>query len=195
MASQTKTGRVRQFKDEEGYGFIAPDAGNEDVFFHASAVAGRRRPRPGDRVRFRVGREKGRIRAVEVRIKGFRLAPATVAALVLVLVAVGVGVAKTMNVVAVPWPLLVYAGVSLVTFAFYAIDKRRAQRGGRRIREATLHALELAGGWPGALVAQPFFRHKRRKPAYLVVFWLIVLIHLGFWTWFLAGGGREWLGG
>jgi len=192
MASQSKTGRVRQFKDEEGYGFIAPDEGSEDVFFHASAVAGRRRPRPGDRARYRIGREKGRIRAVEVRLAGFRPAPASLAALVLVLVAAGVAAVTYLDVVSVPWPVLVYAGMSLVTFVFYAVDKRQARRGGRRIREATLHALELGGGWPGALVAQPFFRHKRRKLAYLVVFWFIVLVHVGFWVWFLAGSAPAW---
>ncbi|MDZ7669446.1 MAG: DUF1294 domain-containing protein [Gammaproteobacteria bacterium] len=31
------------------------------------------------------------------------------------------------------------------------------------IREQTLHALSLAGGWPGALIAQRWLRHSRRR--------------------------------
>jgi uncharacterized membrane protein YsdA (DUF1294 family) len=76
----------------------------------------------------------------------------------------------------------VYLCMSLVTFALYAADKRRARRGEWRISEATLHLAELLGGWPGALLAQQVLRHKRRKGAYLFVFWLIVAAHVGAWT-------------
>jgi uncharacterized membrane protein YsdA (DUF1294 family) len=77
----------------------------------------------------------------------------------------------------------IYGVVSLVAFIFYGFDKRRAIRGGRRIPEATLHTLELFGGFPGAFLAQQLFRHKTRKKSFLFVFWAIVALHLGFWTW------------
>lgn len=66
---------------------------------------------------------------------------------------------------------------SLLTLLAYALDKQRATRGQRRMPERTLHAMELAGGWPGALLAQHFIRHKNRKTAYQIRFWLIVLLH------------------
>src|SRR6185295_11607918 len=44
--------------------------------------------------------------------------------------------------------LALYATMSLITLTAYAIDKRRAIRGQRRIKEKTLHLIELAGGWP-----------------------------------------------
>ncbi len=68
-------------------------------------------------------------------------------------------------------------GLSLQAFLLHRSDKRRAETGAGRIPEATLHAAELIGGWPGALVAQRLFRHKTAKTSYQVVFWLIILLH------------------
>jgi len=86
------------------------------------------------------------------------------------------------------WALLAaYALVSLATFALYAHDKRRAIAGGWRVPEATLHLMELIGGWPGALAGQRWLRHKTQKRSFRVVFWLIVLLH-----WVLWGGWLWW---
>jgi len=77
--------------------------------------------------------------------------------------------------------LAVYGVVSGVAFVLYWRDKRKAQTARWRTPENVLHALELAGGWPGALLAQQLFRHKTRKVSFQVVFWLIVLAHQVFW--------------
>lgn len=86
--------------------------------------------------------------------------------------------------------LSAYALVSGVTFIAYAIDKHAATQGKRRTPERTLHTLELAGGWPGAFFAQRMLRHKTRKKSYQIVFWLIVILHVGVWAiaWKFAGG-------
>lgn len=81
----------------------------------------------------------------------------------------------------------IYGAMSAVAFVAYALDKRRARLGQRRIPEATLHALELLGGWPGAFLAQRLVRHKNAKISYQVVFWLIVVLHLAVAGWLLAG--------
>jgi uncharacterized membrane protein YsdA (DUF1294 family) len=76
--------------------------------------------------------------------------------------------------------------MSVVTFIGYGYDKRCAEREMSRIPEATLHSLEILCGWPGAYVAQRVFRHKTRKLSFQAVFWLIVLLHAGFWAFVLA---------
>ncbi|BFT63713.1 DUF1294 domain-containing protein [Pseudomonas moorei] len=80
-----------------------------------------------------------------------------------------------------PIPLAAYGIVSVLTFFLYWNDKRRARVDQRRTPENVLHALEFAGGWPGALLAQQVFRHKTRKVSYQLVFWIIVLLHQVFW--------------
>ena len=66
--------------------------------------------------------------------------------------------------VAVGSPVGLIAGyllvVNLWAFALMWFDKRRAKRGGRRIRERTLFLSALLGGSLGALLGMQVFRHK-----------------------------------
>ncbi|TPG98057.1 DUF1294 domain-containing protein [Pseudomonas caspiana] len=78
-------------------------------------------------------------------------------------------------------PLAAYGVVSLLAFLLYWSDKRRARADHWRTPENVLHAVELAGGWPGALLAQQLFRHKTRKVSFQLLFWMIVLLHQVFW--------------
>jgi uncharacterized membrane protein YsdA (DUF1294 family) len=68
-------------------------------------------------------------------------------------------------------------GISLLSFALYGFDKRRATKEGERTPEAVLHLLELLGGWPGAFLGQQVFRHKTAKVRFQIVFWSIVLLY------------------
>jgi uncharacterized membrane protein YsdA (DUF1294 family) len=47
--------------------------------------------------------------------------------------------------------------------------------------------LELAGGWPGAFLAQRRLRHKCSKVSYQITFWLIVSLHIYVATDYLLG--------
>lgn len=87
-------------------------------------------------------------------------------------------------------PLAAYGAVSLMTFLLYWNDKRKARAEVWRTPENVLHAMELAGGWPGALLAQQMFRHKTRKVSFQVVFWFIVVLHQVFWIDQLFLGGH-----
>ena len=90
-------------------------------------------------------------------------------------------------------PAVAYPLVSLVSFALYWRDKHQARTQGWRTPEKVLHASELLGGWPGALLAQQALRHKKRKVSFQLSFWAIVAIHQLFWIDHLLLNGR-WLG-
>lgn len=75
--------------------------------------------------------------------------------------------------------LLVYLVLSAACFGLYALDKAAARAGSWRISENALLLLGLAGGWPGAVLAQQWLRHKSRKPAFQQLFWATVVVNLG----------------
>lgn len=83
--------------------------------------------------------------------------------------------------------LAIPAALSALSFALYAFDKHRAVRGGERIAEAQLLAVDALGGWPGGLLAQRTLRHKSAKVGYQIAFWFIVLAHQAAAAWWLFG--------
>jgi uncharacterized membrane protein YsdA (DUF1294 family) len=88
------------------------------------------------------------------------------------------------------WYSSLAAAASLLSLVLYAVDKRAARAGARRVAERTLHLTALIGGWPGALAAQQLFRHKHRKTSFMRRFTLIAAVHLaatvGLALWYAA---------
>lgn len=86
------------------------------------------------------------------------------------------------------WVLPAWALLNLLTFFAYWQDKYAAGKGNWRTSESTLHFWSLAGGWPGAWLAQQVLRHKSRKQEFRVVYWATVVLHcaaVGAWLyWF-----------
>jgi uncharacterized membrane protein YsdA (DUF1294 family) len=80
------------------------------------------------------------------------------------------------------WADLLYAGASVLCFAFYAIDKAAARAGRERISESMLLSLGFVGGWPGAIVAQQLFRHKTAKRSFRIRFWLSVAANIALFV-------------
>jgi len=72
-----------------------------------------------------------------------------------------------------------YFLMSPLTFAAYGLDKQSAREGTWRTREQSLHLMALCGGWPGALTAQGWLRHKTKKETFRANFWLTVIVNLG----------------
>jgi cold shock protein len=69
IATERRTGRVRWFSGEKGYGFIAPDDGGEDVFVRHSAIEtnGFRTLQEDERVTYELGDDGRGPRALQVR--------------------------------------------------------------------------------------------------------------------------------
>ncbi len=64
------SGTVKWFNAEKGYGFIAPDAGGEDVFVHFSAIQseGYRSLDEGQKVEFEITQGQKGDAAADVRV-------------------------------------------------------------------------------------------------------------------------------
>lgn len=193
------TGTLKIWNDERGFGFIEATQGGQEVFVHIKAFpSGTGRPSVGQVLSFEVetgrdGKKKARAvqyppRARPVRKRSVESsAPWTVMRVLAIPIFVAVYAA-----VAIRWglslPILfTYLGLSVVTVFAYAFDKSAAMSGRWRTAENTLHLLSLAGGWPGALLAQQLLRHKTNKQSFVFAFWVTVLLNVGAFVAWHAG--------
>lgn len=194
-------GRITEWNDDRGFGFVRADGVKDKAFVHINAFdCAVTRPRTGMLISYHLlgDRQSGfnatGIRFVEdaadIRVVApqrnhrpvRRISPGKlISVLFFAAIATGVFAAK------VPLPVaLAYAFMSVVAVQLYGIDKSAALNNQWRIPEATLHFMGLAGGWPGALFAQAAFRHKTSKASFQAVFWLTVMVNCAGLTWFIA---------
>ncbi|QEH35216.1 Cold shock protein CspA [Aquisphaera giovannonii] len=187
-------GTITGWNDERGFGFVSPREGGDRAFVHIKAFPrGSRRPVDGDLISYTPSRDdRGRSTAADVRLAGqepgveprgpSRPLP-RVAIGSLFLLAAGLG---TLAGFVPAWVAIGYAALSVVSGLLYGFDKAVAGSGLRRIPEATLHAADLLGGWPGGLIAQRAFHHKTRKASFQVVFWLTAAVNVAAVAWALV---------
>lgn len=187
-------GRITDWNDGKGYGFVVPNGGGERAFVHIHDFPrGSRRPVAGDLVSYVPGKDAhGRLQAREVRHAGQRAEPErSVSRLSRAVLGLSALVAIIVATLAGWLPLLlagVYGLMSAVSWLMYFSDKRAAGRGDRRTPENSLHLADLLGGWPGALVAQQQFRHKTLKQPFQVMFWATVAANLAAAGWLVSSG-------
>ena len=195
-------GKLTSWNDDKGFGFISPIGGGKRIFIHIKAFGKlNTRPEVDELVTYALSSDKqGRPCAVNATLAGDRVSRRTGQKEASFSVATGlffimiVGVSVFIGRI----PLLVlaiYMVTSLLTFIMYAWDKSAARMGAWRTQESTLHLLALAGGWPGALIAQQKLRHKSRKQSFRSVFWITVFLNCGVFAWLFTPKGGATLQG
>jgi uncharacterized membrane protein YsdA (DUF1294 family)/cold shock CspA family protein len=196
-------GKIVEWNDDRGFGFIVRNDGGPSAFVHIKAFTSqRRRPVVGDIVTYEVRMDpQARAQAQRVAFVAPRPAspPSASSApggLALAFTAVFMlFLAASALVGLLPLAVLaLYCVASAVTFVAYALDKSAAQNQRWRTPEQTLHLLAIAGGWPGAWVAQRLFRHKTSKISFRRVFWATVVINCILLGVLLSPLGTEWRG-
>ena len=75
--------------------------------------------------------------------------------------------------------LIIYLiGINLFTYIAFYVDKKKAQKGKRRISEKEFLQLSLIGGIIGALFAMKNFRHKTQKKSFYNKIYSILLLYI-----------------
>ncbi|TCB65488.1 DUF1294 domain-containing protein [Acinetobacter sp. ANC 4178] len=193
-------GRLVEWFDDKGYGFIQPnDTNKERVFLHIKDFA-RPGPRPivGCALEYIVLLDgQGRFRAQQVtylKASQTGVKPKTKATppqkhSVMQLACMAYFVVLTVLVIAGLLSGLVLLLICLMNAAsywFYAQDKEAAQLGGRRVSEQTLHILAFLGGWPAAWLAQQKLRHKTQKQPFRKVYFCTIALNLLLILWLIS---------
>lgn len=193
------SGTLKTWNDERGFGFIESTQGGQEIFVHIKAFPpGTGRPAVGQVLTFEIetgSNGKKKVRAVQYPVRAKirprqrveSPAPWTLPRILAIPAFIGIyALVVSRWGFALP-PLLTYLGLSLVAFFAYAFDKSAAISGRWRTAEQTLHFFALAGGWPGALIAQQLLRHKTSKQSFIYAFWFTVLVNVGAFVAWHAG--------
>jgi uncharacterized membrane protein YsdA (DUF1294 family)/cold shock CspA family protein len=195
-------GKVTNWKDDQGFGFVTPNGGGQKAFVHIKAFSkSAYRPTDGDIITYELATdERSRFFAKNIQFAVGSAMPSTsnkshslglyfaITFFLLIVISALLGL--------LPLTIVgLYFSLSIVTFLAYAIDKSAARNNRWRIKESTLHLFSLIGGWPGALVAQKALRHKSKKQEFQTVFWVTVISNCFILGWLLVTkSGSTFLG-
>jgi uncharacterized membrane protein YsdA (DUF1294 family)/cold shock CspA family protein len=199
-------GRLIEWFDDKGYGFIQPQDSTKDrVFLHIKNFS-KPGPRPivGCALEYTVILDaKSRFNAIDVvylkahqtrktqtaktsvkqhvqknkPLKPMQIACVTYIVMIGLLTLIG-------------WLtggiLLLLCLINIITYWCYAQDKEAAQRGNRRISEQALHILSFLGGWPAAWLAQQKFRHKTQKQTFQYTYYCTIILNILLMIWWIS---------
>lgn len=200
-------GRLVEWFDDKGYGFIQPEDGSKGrVFLHIKDFI-RPGPRPiiGCALEYLVqldglGRYKAKqvtylkasqtqknTQKIQTKIKSeaqrqVAFQPMQVAIVIYILVVAGLTLAGLLSSMV----LLLISVINAITYWMYAQDKEAAQAGNSRVPENTLHILSVLGGWPSAWLAQQKLRHKTQKQPFRKIYFCTIVFNILIILWLIS---------
>lgn len=200
-------GRLVEWFDDKGYGFIQPNDGlKERVFLHIKDFA-QKGPRPivGCALEYVVQLDgQGRYKAKQVTYlkatqtvhaktnrtsqntlnaqKAPSLQPMQIICIVYIVALAILSISGLLNGMI----LLFVSIINVMTYWFYAQDKEAAQINQRRVPENTLHILAFLGGWPAAWLAQQRLRHKTQKQPFRNIYFCTIVFNILLILWLIS---------
>ena len=198
-------GRLVEWFDDKGYGFIQPNDSSKDrVFLHIKDFA-RQGPRPitGCALEYVVqldgqGRYKAKqvtyLKASQTQKKSHQqpkpqknksannLQPMQIACVTYIVIIALMTISGVLNSMV----LLFISIINALTYWMYAQDKEAAQSGNRRVPENTLHTLAFLGGWPAAWLAQQRLRHKTQKQPFRKIYFCTIVFNILLIGWLIS---------
>ncbi len=196
-------GRLVEWFDEKGYGFIQPnDASKDRVFLHIKDFA-RQGPRPivGCALEYTLVLDgDGRYRAQQVTYlkasqtqksiskpkassqPAQKLKPMQILCVGYILALAVLSMAGLFSGML----LLLISLINVITYWMYAQDKEAALQGKRRVPEQTLHVLSFLGGWPMAWLAQEKLRHKTQKQPFRKIYFCSIALNILLILWLIS---------
>ncbi|MEO2268306.1 cold shock and DUF1294 domain-containing protein [Pseudoalteromonas sp. YIC-656] len=197
-------GKLSNWQDDKGFGFVEPNGGGQRCFVHIKSFKQRsRRPIDGDIITYeQIKENNGKFKAVNITLPSDRKRQTktksshksvSFAGVVAAIFWLSLGALMFLNWLPIEIAYL-YVGASVITFFMYVFDKSAAQKGRWRTPESQLHFWSVIGGWPGAHFAQSRLRHKSSKKEFRQVYWATIVINLCAFSWLLTDQGQALLG-
>lgn len=200
-------GRLVEWFDDKGYGFIQPnDDSKGRVFLHIKDFA-RPGPRPinGCALEYVVQLDaQGRYKAKQVTyLKATQtkqsqkkaqahsnrssqsqnnMQPMKILSVVYIIALVILAMLGKLP----PFALMFISVINLICYWMYKQDKQAAQAGERRVPENTLHILSFLGGWPAAWLAQQQLRHKTQKQPFRKIYFCTIIFNILLIMWWIS---------
>jgi len=178
-------GTLASWNQERGFGFITPATCGPQVFAHIRAFPHGTQPEVGTHLSYEVEvTPDGKTRARFVRVAGtapiqtYGTTRASILSFLPIALFIVIYIVVTILWHPPYWVLFVYLGTSLLCILVYSLDKSAAALGRWRVSESALLLLGLAGGWPGAILAQRLLHHKTKKRSFQAAFAGSVIVNI-----------------
>jgi len=194
-----KIGKIINWNDDRGFGFIEIENTNERIFVHIKSFNDRYfRPQNNQVVRFdlykdkdnrsyakNVSRDTDRIKTSKrykskSKSKESNSNKSSFSYIkIMIILTFWISIIIFFSQNKIPLQMIIFPIIiNYITYFVYQYDKFKAEQHKYRVSENTLHLLSIFGGWTGAMIAQYIFRHKTKKTSFISIFWLTVIINI-----------------